>query len=144
LLTIAVTLVALLWFFDRFASRLRAGRLRRIARGLRLQYSPIDRFNLAARVARSLPDPAAADVRVRDLMYRSTDAGYEYVFTAEYRVGTISGARRDRVVARAWEPHGRSCDRFENVHVADRALKLAKQYESLVPATTTATAPVAL
>jgi hypothetical protein len=132
LLAIAALLVLTVCLVDRVLSRWRATRLRRVARSMRLRYSPIDRFNLAVRVAPSLPDPAAADVRVRDLMYRSTEVGYEYLFTAEYRTGTISGAQRRRVVARADEPHGRSIERFDSVHVADHALKLEQQYRSLV------------
>jgi hypothetical protein len=133
LLGLAIVAVLGVWVADRWAYRTHVSRMRRIARELKVRYSPIDRFNLASRIGGQLPDVAAADVRVRDLMYRTTDASHDYVFTVTYSVGTASGVRRRRLVAAAAEPHGRSCDRFANVRLADASCcNVAEQYATLL------------
>lgn len=121
-----------LWLVDRVAHRLRTRRFRQLAKQLHIRYSPLDRFHLAARIERCLPDPGAANVRVIDLMYGTEHHEHRYVFTAEYVVGTIGGTCRKRLVARTSEPRGRSCDCFATLELADPTLGVEQQYRSLL------------
>ncbi len=132
ILGIAVVVVLSIWLLDRWCFRRRATRFRGVAREMKVRYSPVDRFNIAPRIAPGLPDPGAADVLVRDLMYRTTQRDHDYVFTVIYTVGSIGGTRRKQRVAAASEPHGRSCDSFGDLRFADASLSVRAQYESLV------------
>ncbi len=132
ILGIATVGVLGVWLIDRVVRRYRIRRFRRHASQFHLRYSPVDRFNLAPRIASSLPDPAAADVRVRDLMYRTHDGHHEYVFTVDYLTGTIGGTQRQTVVGAIREPRGRACDLTGLLQLADPALLWQAQYESLL------------
>ncbi len=121
-----------LWLADRVAHRLSIRRFRKLAKQLHIRYSPLDRFNLGARIERCLPDPGASDVRVIDLMYGTEHHEHRYVFTAEYTVGTIGGTRRKRVIARTSEPRGRSCECFAVIDLGDPNLAIDEQYRSLL------------
>ncbi|MBC7784813.1 MAG: hypothetical protein H7144_13325 [Burkholderiales bacterium] len=133
ILGIVTAVLLLVWLSDRIITRSRTMGLRRFAAQRRFKYCPADRFNIARRIASALPHPQASEVRVRDLMYRTSDAGYHYVFTAEYVVSEIGGARSlNRVVACTDEPPGRSCERFAKVEIADRSSPLFEQYAGLL------------
>ena len=135
LLAAALGFLLLLILTSRLSARLCSRRLRQLAARERMRYSAIDRFHLAPRVAEWL-GTGAADVRVRDLMYRIGDGDYLYLFTAEYAIGTIRGARRRRVVARTSEPTGRSTPRLTAVTLADAGRPLREQYLELLHDTT--------
>jgi hypothetical protein len=124
-----------LWLADRVAQRLSTRWFRKLAKQLHIRYSPQDRFNLGARIARCLPDPGASDVRVIDLMYGTEHQEHRYVFTAEYTVGTIGGTRRKRVIARTSEPRGRSCECFATIDLGDPDQTIEDQYRLLLAPT---------
>lgn len=128
----AIVCVLLVWLADRTGTRARSRRLRRIAHAMHARYSAADRFNLAPRIVDSLPEPGAADVLVRDLMYRAGQSGHDYVFTVVYTVGAITGAKRRRRVALAHEPEGRSQQRVEVTRLADPGHSLQDQYTALL------------
>jgi len=133
ILAIALLILLLAWFLDRAVTRNRSERMRALALKFHMRYVPVDRFHIAPRIAIDIPVPGAADVRVRDLMYRTDDTAYTYVFSVEYATGTIDGVRRNCVVARAVEPAGRSCDRFTGVRFSDTPKRsLTEQYEALM------------
>lgn len=138
ILAIASLLLILTYVVDRGVTSRRRRRLRKLAAELRMRYSDIDRFRIAPRLALTLPISGAADVRVRDLMYRLADDGttgaYLYVFTIEYAIGTIGGVSRRRVVGCVAEPAGRSCERFDRIDLADQTQPLADQYRAMVAA----------
>lgn len=136
-----VVCVLLVWLADRLGTRTRSNRLRKLAHAQRARYSATDRFNLAPRIADSLPEPGAADVLVRDLMYRGGESGHDYVFTVVYTVGTITGAKRRRRVALAHEPEGRSRHRVQITRVAETDQPLSEQYQSLLDTVTPPRAP---
>ena len=134
ILAVACLCVLLVWFIDRAVTRSRHSTLRQLAHRRGVRYSPLDRFRITHRIVADLPTVGAADVYVRDLMYASGTDAYTYVFTIEYALGTVGGATRHCVVARATEPVGRSCDRFVSVHFAERRLGLSQQYEAMLDA----------
>lgn len=51
----------------------------RLARAEGMQFSAVDRFELAHRVAMAIPVPGASEVHVHDVMYRRADADAEAV-----------------------------------------------------------------
>jgi hypothetical protein len=120
------------WVADRLVSRRVARRLARFAAERRIGYSQLDRFNLASRVRSCLPHPGAAEVIVRDVMYRTDDDRHAYVFTATYLTGTTSGTTRHRIVGAVEEPRGRSCDCFGDLRLADASIDNESQYASLL------------
>lgn len=140
ILAIASLLLLLMYVIDRGVTRRRNRHLRQLAVDLRMRYSAVDRFRIAPRLALTVPMSGAADVRVRDLMYRlsessgaaSGEGGYVYVFTIEYATGTIAGVTRRHVVGRVIEPVGRSCEQFDRVDLADQTQPLDEQYRSLL------------
>ena len=123
LLAVAMLLIAAVLVIDRWIGRRRGRRLRRLAEHNGFRFSRIDRFDLAARVAPHLP-AGAADVVVRDLMYRSAPGGQDYAFTAVFAVDA-----RARVVMQAQE---RGDGVLRNVSTADAALPLGEQYRRLL------------
>jgi hypothetical protein len=68
------------------------------------QYVPEDKFDLAARSARSLEVAAAADVAVSDVLYRSEPEGRRYVYRVHYTVGAMQVRRREHRFMVAVEP----------------------------------------
>jgi len=106
--------------------------LSELAKSWRMHYSPRDVFNLAPRVAPRLPVPGAAEVRVRDLIYGTEEAGHRYIFSADYTVGVIRSKSRRRFVVSVLEPRGRSdASVWSSMRVAPDDLSLIQQYESL-------------
>jgi hypothetical protein len=107
LLVVALTLAAWLAYVSRRGLQQRA--LRKLAAEWRMQYSPGDRFRLSDRVAERFPVPGAADVRVVDLIYGSTEHNcYRYIFSCEFTQGVVRLKRRGRRVATFSEPKDRS------------------------------------
>ncbi|GIW77147.1 MAG: hypothetical protein KatS3mg104_2210 [Phycisphaerae bacterium] len=128
----AVTLLLLtIRFVDRWFDRRIQRTFSEWARQNRFRYNPIDRFHLATRIRERLPHPGAADVMVRDVMYRTDQQKHFYLFTAYYRTGTICGQKWFFLVAVVQETKGRSCDRFDDLRVADTGSRLSR-YESLL------------
>jgi len=143
LATVSLLLI-LMYVVDRGVTRRRSRHLRHVAAELHMRYCPIDRFRIAPRLALTLPIGAAADVRVRDLMYGHGDrdgggGAYVYVFTIEYAVGTMSGLSRQHVVGRVVEPAERSCEQFGQVILADQTKPVDDQYRALLAAPEPAT-----
>lgn len=103
------------------------------ARQNSLRYSPVDRFQLAPRIREHLPHPGAADVVVRDVMYRTDQQNHIYLFTVRYRIGTIGPQRWLQMVASVTEIRGRSCYQFDHLKIADVG-SLLSRYESLIQA----------
>lgn len=116
------------------ALMVRRARLRGLASREKMQFSPIDRFGLAPRVAKYFPIAGVADVRVFDLLYRSDEGGHRYVFTVDYTRGVLCVKRRVRGVALMTEPRiepGK--DATPTVRVSDASLgPVFAQYESLL------------
>ncbi|MFN4242004.1 MAG: hypothetical protein ACK4PI_02080 [Tepidisphaerales bacterium] len=77
----------------------RSARVARWARGEGMQFSAIDRFRLAERVALHLPVPGAAAVHVHDVMYRRADG--------EGRLSAAELRRRRRLPREVELPGGR-------------------------------------
>jgi hypothetical protein len=69
-----------------------------------MQFFPDDRFRIALRVAARLPAIGGADVRARNLMYRTDEGRRQYLFTVDYGIGALGGQRRRRCVAALDEP----------------------------------------
>jgi len=131
LLAFSLGLLLLTILITRLATHFRSRLLRTLATQQQMRFSAVDRFNLATRAGPSL-GLGAADLRVRDLMYRIEAGGYVYVFTAEFALGSINGLRRRRLVVRGGEPAGRSGHQLVDVRLADGTLPLRKQYQSLL------------
>ena len=129
-ITIVVTLAAMTaWIFVRQRRRVA---LRELARAWNMQYSPGDRFRLAARVAERFPVPGASDFRVNDLIYGNDDASYRYIFSAEYTEGVIRSKKRVRRVVTFTEPKGRSdATKWSPLVLASEAKPLVDQYREL-------------
>jgi hypothetical protein len=125
LLAVAVLLLAVVLLADRQTGRRRAKRLKQLADRCGFRYSRVDRFGLATRIRMHLP-PAAEDVHVRDLMYRSSASGQEYAFTATY-----GGAARGIRVLDAVERNHDGV--LRDVRFADADLPLDEQYRRLLP-----------
>jgi hypothetical protein len=132
ILAVVVLCLLLVWFIDKAITRARTNALKQLAHQHGVRYSPFDRFRITHRIIADLPVAAAADVRVRDLMYIAGTEFYVYVFTIEYALGTVNGITRHTTTARATEPVGRSCGRFIDVHFAPRQLTRVQQYQALL------------
>jgi hypothetical protein len=109
---------------DELAVRLiRRGKLRSLAHQWQMHFAPGDRLRLALRVASQLPVPGAADVRVRDLIFRTENNQHQYLFTIDYTVGVVRGKVGRSRVAGFQEP----VTRGGQVHITPPALTLAPQ-----------------
>jgi hypothetical protein len=109
----------------------RAVALRRLAVQWNMQFVLDDRFRLADRVGGRLPVIGAADVRARNLMYRTDATRRQYLFTVEFGVWSLSGQRRRRCVAALDEP-ATSQESSEGVlKVAPADLRVIEQYRRL-------------
>jgi len=108
----------------------RSGRLAGLAAGWRMSFTAQDRFDLAARIGPRFPIPGAADIVVRDLIYKPEGSGFRYLFTVEYTVGVTRTKRRKAgagmVVERCQTPKD-----FSEVTLAPAEIGLAEQYEWL-------------
>lgn len=83
-------------------------RMRKLAAEWRLQFSPVDRFQLAPHVRAHFPIPGASDVTIADLLYRQEQDVYRYFFTVEYTQGVIRTKQRVRRAAMIAEPRDRA------------------------------------
>jgi hypothetical protein len=132
MLGFAFTLTAGAGVAARITRRRRRRALGILAREWGMHYSRNDVFDLAARVASRLPAPGAANVRVIDLIYGTEQAGYRYIFTAEYTVGVVRGKSRQRCVVSVLEPRGRTEEIvWTNFSIAPTDRPLIEQYRSL-------------
>ena len=127
---------------DALARHARARRLSELGTGWRLRYTPIDRFQLTARVAAVFPTPGAADVVVRDVLYgqegEGTTGALRYLFTVEYTTGVLRTKRRRSAVgtvveaARSGEDRGTGGGSKLEVSLAPGELATVAQYEWLL------------
>jgi hypothetical protein len=108
----------------------RSARLAALATTWNMRFTSQDRFQLTARVAARLPMPGAADVVVRDLIYRQEGAGFRYLFTVEYTTGVLRTKRR-RIGAGMVVETGQGGEVFSDVTLAPTNLDLREQYEWL-------------
>ena len=79
-------------------------RLRALAHEWNMHFAPGDRLRLAQRVAGHFPVPGAANIRVRDLFFRTDESRHQYLFTVDYTVGVIRGKVGRSCVAGFQEP----------------------------------------
>lgn len=125
---------------------IRQGRRADVARALaarwRMNFGRRDTLRLTARVARRFPVPGAASIRVYHVIYGLEDDRYRYVFSVQYTLGLTGPKRRLTRVATFAEPRDRRRDDGAELVLADDALSLAEQYESLARHAVAGTAPV--
>jgi hypothetical protein len=126
---------------DALARHARARRLTELGAAWRLRYTPVDRFQLTARVAAVFPTPGAADVVVRDVLYGQAGdgsaGGLRYLFTVEYTTGVLRTKRRRSAVGTAVEAArsaggGASGNSPLDVSLAPAELSTVAQYEWLL------------
>jgi hypothetical protein len=129
---LAILLLAIL--IEAFRVRIRGRALRRLARQWNMHFSKSDRLRLAHRICHLVPTPGAANLRVRDLIFRTERNRHQYLFTIEYTVGIIRGKVGRRRVAGFDEPISRGVlDRPSPPHLifAPRHLSLAEAYNNV-------------
>jgi hypothetical protein len=85
----------------------RQRKLRAAARKWNMHFAPGDRLRLAKRIIGQFPVPGAANVSVRDLLFRTQDSRHQYLFTVDYTVGVIRGKVGRSRVAGFTEPVSR-------------------------------------
>lgn len=85
----------------------RQRKLRAAARKWKMHYAPGDRLRLARRIVGRFPVPGAANISVRDLLFRTEDSRHQYLFTVDYTVGVIRGKVGRSRVAGFVEPVSR-------------------------------------
>jgi len=83
-------------------------RLLALAQQWNMHFAPGDRLRLSKRVTGSFPIPGAANIRVRDLFYRTEESLHQYLFTIDYTVGAIRGKVGRSCVAGFQEPVSRA------------------------------------
>jgi hypothetical protein len=89
-------------------SRFRRRRqLRLCARRWNMHFAPGDRLRLARRIAERFPVIGAANISVRDLLFRTEESKHQYLFTVDYTVGVIRGKVGRSTVAGFSEPVSR-------------------------------------
>jgi hypothetical protein len=119
LLLLAILLAAVLaGAFSRFHCR---RKLRLCAHQWNMHFAPGDRLRLAQRIADRFPVIGAANISVRDLLFRTEDSRHHYLFTVDYTVGVIRGKVGRSTVAGFSEPVSRG----GRIHSAPPALSLA-------------------
>ena len=131
LLTLVLALTVLAWTTHQILRQLRRRQLRRLAVQWRMGYAERDLFNLAARITSQLPVPAAADLRVLDLLYASEGNHHRYVFTVEYTRGIISSHRRECRVMTFCEPRDTAARCPSPLLPAPEQLPILDQYRHL-------------
>ena len=72
-----------------------------------MHFAPGDRLRLARRIAGRFPVTGAANISVRDLLFRTEAANHQYLFTVDYTVGVIRGKMGRSCVAGFSEPVSR-------------------------------------
>lgn len=124
---LAVTgLASLAWAIVR---RRRSGRLAALAAQWGMLYAADDRFNLTAPAVARLPVPGAADVVVRDIVYRVTSDGFLFLFTIEYTAGVLRARQRRTAIGSICE-----CTReasYSSLTLAPEELEEGERYEWL-------------
>ena len=134
LLILAVWLTGVAAAADALVRRRRARALRQLAVEWGMNYSPIDPFRIARKIAAAFPVPGAADLHVADLIYGSDRGRYRYVFTIQFTVGTTGTKRRLIRVASFSEPRGRDATEPAGpVTLAPGEGTWLDQYRSLAP-----------
>jgi hypothetical protein len=86
---------------------IRRKRLRAAARRWKMHFAPGDRLRLAHRIVGIFPVPGAANISVRDLLFRTEESRHQYLFTVDYTVGVIRGKVGRSRVAGFTEPVSR-------------------------------------
>jgi hypothetical protein len=107
-----ILLAAVLWGAGTRFRRRR--KLRTCARKWNMHFAPGDRLRLARRIAEQFPVIGAANISVRDLLFRTEDSRHQYLFTVDYTVGVIRGKVGRSTVAGFSEPVARG-SRFHSV-----------------------------
>jgi hypothetical protein len=130
---IAITAVAA--FVSSLQHKSRSAKLALLATSWKMRYTAADRLQLTLRVASRFPIPGAADIVVRDLIYRQEDAGcFRYLFTVEYTTGVVRTKHRRVSVAMMVESNSNpftQTDAFSCVTLAPGELALAERYDWL-------------
>jgi hypothetical protein len=85
----------------------RRRKLRICARKWNMHFAPGDRLRLARRIAEQFPVIGAANISVRDLLFRTEESRHQYLFTVDYTVGVIRGKVGRSTVAGFSEPVSR-------------------------------------
>lgn len=85
----------------------RRRKLRACARRWNMHFAAGDRLRLARRIVAQFPVPGAANISVRDLLFRTGDDRHHYIFTVDYTVGVIRGKVGKSRVAGFTEPVSR-------------------------------------
>jgi hypothetical protein len=98
-----------------------------------MNYGRADTLQLTPRVARHLPAPGAAALRVYDVVYGAHGDAYRYVFTAEYTLGVTGGKRRHTRVAAFTEPRDRRRGGRTELVLGEEDAPLLEQYAALAP-----------
>jgi hypothetical protein len=106
--------------FSRFHNR---RQLRLCAHKWNMHFAPGDRLRLARRIAGQFPVIGAANISVRDLLFRTESNQHQYLFTVDYTVGVIRGKIGRSTVAGFSEPVSRG----NRVHHNPPTLFLAPQ-----------------
>lgn len=112
---------------------LRRAKLKRLAEQSEMHFSPIDRFKLAAEVARRFPVVGAADPKVSDLLYSRRDDRVWYVFRFEYTVGVTGPKLRRRAVVGFIEPRDRDGGEATKLVIAQPG-EVVGQYKEVLQA----------
>lgn len=134
LLSLAILLIGAAALSERVLARMHRGRLKRLAAGCRMRYSPNDRFRLTPRITRNFPIPGAAKIKVVDLIYGIESDSYRYVFTAEYTAGIVRGKHRVQRACSFSEPRDRLLESADpHITLAPSGLPLLEQYRQLCP-----------
>jgi hypothetical protein len=85
----------------------RRRKLRICARKWNMHFAPGDRLRLARRICEQFPVIGAANISVRDLLFRTEESRHQYLFTVDYTVGVIRGKVGRSTVAGFSEPVSR-------------------------------------
>ncbi len=106
--------------------------LESLARQWELRFAAEDRFHLAGHVAAHLSVPGAADVVIRDVMYRQEASSYRYLFTVEYTMGVLR--TKHRMVSAGVCTEMQHCpisQAYSQVALGAEGTTLAAQYDAL-------------
>ena len=82
-------------------------KLRGCAGRWNMHFSGVDRLRLGRRIVEQFPVPGAANISVRDLLYRTAENRHQYLFTVDYTVGAMRGKVGRSRVAGFSEPVSR-------------------------------------
>jgi hypothetical protein len=113
----------------------RRRKLRACAKRWNMHFAAGDRLRLARRIVSQFPVPGAANIGVRDLLFRTGDNQHHYVFTVDYTVGVIRGKIGKSRVAGFSEPvarRGRADAQQPTLVLAPANLSGAAAYEHLL------------